>query len=163
MALDRGSGLLVLNALESNTTLVLDAHRNGTIVRHIAPLANPQGVQIASAPISRLIVADALGGLIHGFDTSSEKMSTVYTTPTPGDADNIRFDSDKGRFVVGYGDKVLGKRRDGDEGRLPTAGLVELEAKTGSVAGVTALPVHAEGFQLGVFEPTLTFPKLMVP
>ena len=134
---------LAVNALAANRTLVLNA-TSGTRLRVLGPLANPQGAAFAHAPASTLLIADALDGAIHLYQTGSfeERASLVLGA----DADNSRWDARLSRFIVGYGDKT--RHGAGDDARLPRAGVAEINSTNGQVISVTELPAHAEALEL---------------
>ena len=145
MALDSATGLLVVNALEANRTLVMNTS-TGSIVDSIDDLANPQGARIISTPTSMLAISSALDGSVRGFDTSSVPFQQVFNINLGLDADNIRNDTASASFFVGFGDKSPGHKL--LDTILPTSGIVQIDITTGALLGVAALPAHAESFQL---------------
>ncbi len=121
-----GAGRLYVAALGNGSVEVVDLSA-GARVRSITGLKEPQGV--AAAP-HRLFVACAGDGAVHAYDT--ETFEARGTVKLGDDADNMRFDAERGLVFVGYGDGAV----------------AALDAATLEKKAEVRLPAHPESFQL---------------
>eukprot|EP00658_Telonema_sp_P-2_P029218 TRINITY_DN22255_c0_g1_i1.p1 TRINITY_DN22255_c0_g1~~TRINITY_DN22255_c0_g1_i1.p1 ORF type:complete len:329 (-),score=49.97 TRINITY_DN22255_c0_g1_i1:246-1232(-) len=130
-----GPGVLVVNALTSNLSLVLNSS-NGSILQAFPLLPNPQGAAIASTSPTVMALANALDGSVRLFDWASRtgRFELKSTLQLGQDADNVRWDQASGRFLVGYGSG-------------PSAGVAEIQPGRG-VVGRARVPGHPESFQI---------------
>jgi len=74
-------------------------------VRSVSGLGEPQGVYYDAAT-NRLFAAGRQDGAVKVYDGSGFQL--LATVTFSGDADNLRYDSRRGRVIVGYGDGALG-------------------------------------------------------
>jgi len=116
-------------ALGNNTAEVIDLVQ-GKRTRSIPGLKEPQGV-VYIPDLDQIIVANGDDGTVRTIDAKS--FMTVSNLMVGGDADNVRYDSNTGRIVVGYGDGAL----------------AFIDSKAPKLLGTTKLAAHPESFQLG--------------
>jgi DNA-binding beta-propeller fold protein YncE len=129
---------LFVAAVNNHTLEVIDL-KIGQRVRTIADLAEPQGV-LYDASTNRIFVACGLDGTTKVFDGTTFQI--LATAKFPDDADNIRYDYQKKRVVVGFaGAKQLRKRTEG------AGGLGFLDTN-GNRIGQVVIDAHPESFQL---------------
>jgi DNA-binding beta-propeller fold protein YncE len=128
MAADVEGGRLFVAALGNNTLEVLDL-REGTHIRSIAGLHQPQGV-VFVAGSNRLFVANGQDGALSIYDAGTYQ--ALGSVSLSDDADNLRYDAETDRIYVGYGNGALGA----------------VEAAAGKKVGSTRLGGHPESFQL---------------
>ena len=127
MSIDVEGQRLFVSALGNNTVEVIDL-KAGKREKTISGLKEPQGVLFVSDN-SHLFVASSKDGTVKMFDGTSLKL--LKTIEYGDDADNLRFDSNRQRVYVGYGDGALAE--------LDTDGNKIAETKLGA---------HPESFQL---------------
>lgn len=104
LAADVKNHRLFVAALGNHTVEVIDL-QSGGVVKTVPGLAEPQGVFYEPSG-SRLFVASAGDGTTKVFDAST--FNLLSTTAWGNDADNLRFDVQSKRVVVGYGEGALG-------------------------------------------------------
>ena len=127
LSLDVGGQRLFVSALGNETVEVIDL-KAGKRAHTISGLKEPQGA-LYIADKNRLFVASDKDGTVKVFDgTSFELLKTVEYDD---DADNLRYDSARGRVYVGFGGGALGE--------MDTDGQKITEIK---------LDAHPESFQL---------------
>src|SRR5437773_3782463 len=95
---------LFLAALGNNSVEVIDLSQSKRI-GSITGLQEPQGILYVSDS-NQLFVANGGDGTLRVFDAKS--FALITNLKLGSDADNVRFDSGKGRVLVGYGDGALG-------------------------------------------------------
>ena len=138
LGVDLNGGRLFVAAVESGTVEVIDV-KAGREVHTIGDLAEPQGLYFDSST-GRLFVACGGDGVTKIFDSMTFKV--LATAKFPDDADNIRYDAQRKRVIVGYaGAKQLRKRTEG------TGGLGFLDAD-GNETGHVVIDAHPESFQI---------------
>jgi hypothetical protein len=128
MAIDAGRKRLFVAELGNQTLDAIDLEA-GRVIQRISGLKEPQGVGYAPTPD---ILAIANGGdgsvrLFHGANLTAAGVVALGE-----DADNVRFDSASGDFVVGYG----------------SGGLAVIDPMSGAVLTSIQLPAHPESFQI---------------
>jgi hypothetical protein len=136
MAIDAAGRRLFVAELGNDSIGVVDLAGRET-VRTIDGLAEPQGVGYVPSK-DTIYVANARDGSVRLF--RGPDYSFAGRIDLGSDADNVRFDADAGRILVGYGGGAI------------AAIDVAQQKKFGDVA----LPAHPEGFQIGG-EPKQTF------
>jgi DNA-binding beta-propeller fold protein YncE len=127
MSIDVKGQRLFVSALGNNTVEVIDL-KAGKHANTITGLKEPQGVLFVPNN-GRLFVASSKDGTVKMFDGTSLKL--LKTIEYGDDADNLRFDSDRQRAYVGYGDGAL----------------AELDTDGNKIAE-TKVDAHPESFQL---------------
>ncbi len=129
MAIDITHGRLFVAELGNDSVGVVDIAAHKT-VRTIGGFSEPQGVAYVPAN-DTLYVANARDGslrLFHG-----PEYTAAGRIELGSDADNVRFDADGNRVLVGFGGGAI------------AAIDVEQQRKIGDIA----LPAHPESFQIG--------------
>ena len=127
MSIDVKGERLFVSALGNNTVEVIDL-KAGKRSNTIFGLKEPQGALFVAGN-DRLFVASSKDGTVKMFDGTSLKL--LKTIEYGDDADNLRFDSNRQRVYVGYGDGAL----------------AELDTDGNKIAE-TKLDAHPESFQL---------------
>jgi len=127
MSIDVKGERLFVSALGNNTVEVIDL-KAGKRANTISGLKEPQGVLFV-ANNDRIFVASSKDGTVKMFDGTSLKL--LKTIEYGDDADNLRFDSNRQRVNVGYGNGAL----------------AELDTDGNKIAE-TKLSAHPESFQL---------------
>ena len=127
MSMDVKGERLFVSALGNNTLEVIDL-KAGKRANTISGLKEPQGALFVAGN-DRLFVASSKDGTVKMFDGTSLKL--LKTIEYGDDADNLRFDSNRQRVYVGYGDGAL----------------AELDTDGNKIAE-TKLDAHPESFQL---------------
>src|SRR6267154_5922319 len=127
MSIDVKSQMLFVSALGNNTVEVIDL-KAGKRANTISGLKEPQGA-LYVADKNRLFVASSKDGTVKIFDGTS--FQVLKTVEYGDDADNLRYDSARGRVYVGFGGGALG----------------ELDTE-GQKISETRLDAHPESFQL---------------
>ena len=127
-SLDAAGGRLFLSALGNNSVEVIDL-KKGAVVHSITGLAEPQGVLYAPES-NRLFIANGDDGTLRMFDGTT--FTQIKVISFPSDADDLRYDDNARRVVVGYG----------------RGGIGLVDAATGSIAGEIPLDAHPEAFAL---------------
>src|ERR1051326_469165 len=126
---------LFVAAFGNNTLEVVDLAQ-GKQMRSVTGLREPQG--IAYMPeLDQVVVANGDDGTLRIFEAKS--FTNAANVTIGDDADNVRYDSNGGRIVVGYG----------------SGALAFLDAKTHKVVGTVKLPAHPESFQLEKARPRI--------
>lgn len=103
MAVDLKGQRLFVAALGNNTLEVIDL-KNGEQVASVSGFDEPQGI-VFIPESCRVVVANGGDGNIMFIDGNSLK--PVKSVRTGGDADNVRYDSSRGRIYIGYGEGAL--------------------------------------------------------
>lgn len=134
MSIDVKTGRLFVSALGNNTVEVIDVNA-GKRVKTIQGLQEPQGV-LYVADSNRLFVANDKDGSVRILDATS--YGPLKTLNYGDDADNLRYDSNRKRVYVGYGDGALG----------------EIDDQGNKVADIK-LDAHPESFQLEKSSPRI--------
>jgi YVTN family beta-propeller protein len=127
MSIDVKGQRLFVSALGNNTVEVIDL-KAGKRIKTITGLAEPQGALYVPGA-DRLYIANSKDGTVRIFDGTSYAL--LKTLDYGDDADNVRYDSERGRVYVGYGSGALG----------------EIDNE-GNKSGEIALSSHPESFQL---------------
>ena len=104
LAIDLAGKRLFVAALGHDTVEVIDISAM-RVIKSIAGLHEPQGIRFLPDR-NRVVVANGGDGSTVFYDGTS--LSVVHTAKTSGDADNVRYDTKRGRVYVGYGDGALG-------------------------------------------------------
>jgi DNA-binding beta-propeller fold protein YncE len=128
LAVDAEGARLFAAAFGNNTLEVIDL-RDGSRIRSVTGLREPQGV-LYLPRLKKVYVTNARDGTVEVFDGDSLKL--LSEVRFSGDADNIRSDQAAKIVYVGYGDGALGI----------------LEAAGDKRAGKIKLPGHPESFVL---------------
>jgi hypothetical protein len=128
LSIDLRRHRLFVAALGNNTVEVLDLDRQQREVS-LPGFGEPQGVLYLPDP-DRLYVANGSGGRVDILDGNS--LVPVKRIAKLADADNVRYDDDAGKVVVGYG----------------KGALQMLDPGSGEASGEIRLPAHPESFQL---------------
>ena len=134
MSIDVKTGRLFVSALGNNTVEVIDVNA-GKRVKTIQGLQEPQGV-LYVADSNRLFVANDKDGSVRILDATS--YGPLKTLNYGDDADNLRYDSNRKRVYVGYGDGALG----------------EIDDQGNKVTDIK-LDAHPESFQLEKSSPRI--------
>jgi YVTN family beta-propeller protein len=129
MAVDVAGQRLFVAELGNDSVGVVDLAARKT-VRTIDGLAEPQGVGYEPSK-DTIYVANARDGSVRLFRGTD--YSIAGRIDLGSDADNVRFDADARRILVGYG-----------EGAIAAIDIAQ-QKKLGDVP----LPAHPEGFQIG--------------
>ena len=138
LSVDVNGQRLFVAAVENHTVEVIDL-KHGQVIHTIADLAEPQGV-FFDATDNKLFVACALDGSVTIFDGAT--FGAVANAKFPDDADNLRYDAQTRRVIVGYaGAKQLRKRTEG------TGGLGFIDSNGSKTANVV-IDAHPESFRL---------------
>ena len=127
MSIDVKGQRLFVSALGNHTLEVIDL-KAGKRTNTIPGLQEPQGALYVPGS-DRLYVASSKDGTVKMFDGTSLKLLKIIKYGD--DADNLRFDSNRQRVYVGYGDGAL----------------AELDMD-GNKIGEIKLDAHPESFQL---------------
>lgn len=127
MSIDVKGQRLFVSALGNHTLEVIDL-KAGIRTNTIRGLQEPQGALYVPGS-DRLYVASSKDGTVKMFDGTSLKLLKIIEYGD--DADNLRFDSNRQRVYVGYGDGAL----------------AELDMD-GNKIGEIKLDAHPESFQL---------------
>jgi YVTN family beta-propeller protein len=127
MAFDSEHKRLFVAALGNNTVEVIDT-QNGTVLKSIPGLAEPQGI-VYQPEKSRLWVANGADGSIRIFD--AETFAPLRTIHLGDDADNLRRDSVTQQIIAGYG----------------SGAIAIFDANANQIANIK-LDAHPESFQL---------------
>ncbi|MGH9481128.1 MAG: hypothetical protein ACRD1L_03460 [Terriglobales bacterium] len=127
MSLDVKNRRLFICALGNDTVEVVGL-KTAKRIHSITGLSEPQGV-IYVARSNRLYVANGGDGTLRIFDGGSFKL--LRTVAYGDDADNVRFDLERKRVYVGYGDGALG--------------VIDLD---GTKVANIRLDAHPESFQI---------------
>ena len=127
MSLDAAGQRLFVSALGNNTVEVVDL-KAGKRTNTISGLQEPQGALYVAGK-NRLFVASAKDGTVKIFDGTSLRL--LKTIEYGDDADNLRYDAERERIYIGFGD----------------GGLGELDIDGQKIAE-TKLDSHPESFQL---------------
>jgi DNA-binding beta-propeller fold protein YncE len=128
LAADVKGQRMFVAALGNNSVEVIDL-KAGKVVHSISGLSEPQGV-LFIPELNKLFVANGGDGRCLIFDGST--FAAIGGVDLPGDADNLRYDSNSLAVVVGYGD----------------GGLSFIDAQSGKVLTDIKLDGHPESFQL---------------
>lgn len=126
-SIDSSGQRLFVSALGNHTVEVIDLKR-GERTSSITNLKEPQGV-VYDPDAKRLFVASDGDGTVRSYDGVS--LAPLNTANLGDDADNVRYDSQARRVIVGYGD----------------GGLATFDTNLQKLSDVK-LPVHPESFQL---------------
>jgi hypothetical protein len=129
MAFDPMRKRLLIAELGNDSVGVVDLEANKTI-HTIVGLAEPQGVGYAPTT-DTVYVANARDGSVRLFRGGD--YTPAGTIELGNDADNIRFDADANRLLIGYGDRAL----------------AVIDAAQARRTADFRLPAHPEGFQIG--------------
>lgn len=127
MSIDVKRQRLFVSALGNNTVEVVDL-KSGKRGKTISGLQEPQGVLYVPTS-DRIYVASGKDGTVKLFDGTS--LQLLKTIAYGDDADNLRYDAERQKIYVGYGDGAL----------------AELDSEGQKVAE-TKLDAHPESFQL---------------
>jgi YVTN family beta-propeller protein len=122
-------------ALGNNSLEVIDVAQ-GKRARSIPGLKEPQGI-VYLPELDQIVVANGEDGTVRTIDAKS--FMTLSSLMVGGDADNVRYDSNTGRIVVGYGDGAL----------------AFIDPKSHKLLGTTKLAGHPESFQLEKSRPRI--------
>ena len=122
-------------ALGNNSLEVIDVAQ-GKRARSVPGLKEPQGV-LYLGDMDQIIVANGDDGTVRAIDAKS--FTTVSNIMVGGDADNVRYDSNTGRIIVGYGDGAL----------------AFIDPKAHKVTSTVKLAAHPESFQLEKARPRI--------
>jgi YVTN family beta-propeller protein len=122
-------------ALGNNSLEVIDVAQ-GKRARSIPGLKEPQGI-VYLPELDQIVVANGEDGTVRTIDAKS--FMTLSSLMVGGDADNVRYDSNTGRIVVGYGDGAL----------------AFIDPKAHKIIGTTKLAGHPESFQLEKSRPRI--------
>jgi DNA-binding beta-propeller fold protein YncE len=124
MAIDVKGRRLFVAALGNNTIEVIDLKKGERVVS-VNGFDEPQGLVYISEP-NRVVVANGGDGGVTFLD--GESLKPLKTVRTGGDADNVRYDSARGRVYASFGEGSLFvyEQQDADHYRL--AGKVPTEA-----------------------------------
>lgn len=135
MSVDLKGRRLFVAALGNNTLEVVDLAQ-GKQIRSVTGLREPQGVAYIPE-LDQVVVANGDDGTLRVFDAKS--FTNIANLTLGNDADNVRYDSNGGRIVVGYG----------------SGALAFLDAKTHKIIGSVKLLAHPESFQLEKSRPRI--------
>ena len=127
-SLDAAGGRLFVSALGNDSVEVLDL-KKGIAIHSITGLAEPQGVLYAPES-NRLFIANGGDGTLRMFDGTT--FTQIKTVSFSGDADDLRYDDNARRVIVGYG----------------RGGIGLVDAATGVIAGEIPLRAHPEASAL---------------
>jgi len=127
MSLDAAGQRLFVSALGNDTVEVVDL-KAGKRTNTISGLQEPQGALYVAGK-NRFFVASAKDGTVKMFDGTSLRL--LKTIAYGDDADNLRYDAERERIYVGFGDGAIG----------------ELDIDGQKIAE-TKLDSHPESFQL---------------
>jgi DNA-binding beta-propeller fold protein YncE len=128
MAIDLARKRLFVAELGNGTLDAIDLDA-GQVIRRITGLKEPQGAGYAPGP-DVLAIASAGDGSVRLFHGA--ELSPAGIIMLGDDADNVRFDSATGRFVVGYGGGAL----------------AVIDPVGGTVVSRIRMAAHPEGFQI---------------
>ena len=128
MDIDINGQRLFVAELENNSLDVIDL-KEGKQIRSINGLQEPQGV-VFIPDAKKILVANGADGTVKIFDSDSYLL--VKTISLSGDADNVRYDSNKKAVYVGYGN----------------GGLAVIDPVTENQTGTIKLDGHPESFQI---------------
>lgn len=103
MAVDLKGQRLFVAALGNNTLEVLDLKR-GERVTSVSGFDEPQGI-VYIPESGKVVIANGGDGAVTFLD--GQTLKPLKTVSTGGDADNVRYDSARGRVYVGYGEGAL--------------------------------------------------------
>lgn len=127
LSTDADGQRLFISALGTGTVEVVDL-KQWQVVHEIPGLKEPQGV-LYDANSHRLFVASDGDGTLRSFDDKT--FAPLKTAELGDDADNVRYDSQNGQILVGYG----------------SGGLAGFDPDLRKLWDVK-LPSHPESFQL---------------
>jgi YVTN family beta-propeller protein len=99
MAIDSKNQRLFIAEIENNSVDVIDL-KSGQRIRTIEGLSEPQGI-VYDPSKNTIVVANGGDGSVRVFDGNSFAPTT--TMALGEDADNMRYDNEKGLLYVGYG------------------------------------------------------------
>jgi DNA-binding beta-propeller fold protein YncE len=128
LAIDLGRQRLFVAALGNNSVEVVDLQR-GTRARSLPGFAEPQGVAVAP-DTSIVAVANRRSADVRLLD--GQTLSVAHKVRLGDDPDNVRYDSSRRRFYVGYA----------------SGAIAALDSYTGEQLGEATLTGHPESFQL---------------
>jgi hypothetical protein len=128
MAIDLPRKRLMVAELGNNTVDIIDLS-NGTFVRRISELWEPQGIGYAERA-DTILIANAGDGSVRLFN--AQDFSLIGRVELGDDADNVRIDPRSGSAVVGYG----------------RGGLAVLDPTARTVIAKIPLQAHPEGFRI---------------
>jgi DNA-binding beta-propeller fold protein YncE len=103
LTVDINGKRLFVAALGNNTAEVLDLAQEKR-ARSISGLREPQGIVYVSG-LDQIVVANGRDGMVRAFDAQSS--AATWSVKLGDDADNVRYDSNIGRIVVGFGRGAL--------------------------------------------------------
>jgi DNA-binding beta-propeller fold protein YncE len=135
MSADVKGQRLFVAAVGNNTLELVDVVQ-GKHIRSVSGLREPQGVAYIPE-LEQVVVANGGDGTLRVFDARS--FTNIANLTLGNDADNVRYDSNGGRIVVGYG----------------SGALAFLDAKTHKIIGSVKLLAHPESFQLEKSRPRI--------
>jgi DNA-binding beta-propeller fold protein YncE len=128
MSMDVAGKRLFIAALGNNTVEVVDL-KQGKVIRSLSGLSEPQGVCFVSE-FNLLVVANGGDGRCIFFDgTTLEPVSTIQLGD---DADNMRYDSQHKKILVGYG----------------SGAIAVIDPQSKKVTSTIPLSAHPESFQV---------------
>jgi YVTN family beta-propeller protein len=128
MAIDLGRRRLFVAELGNNTVGVVDLDSK-KVAHRITGLSEPQGIAYVP-PTDTVLVANAGDGSVRVFRGSD--YAPIARVDLGSDADNVRFDKQTGRVLVGFG----------------SGGIAVIDPAKNKKISQTALPVHPESFQI---------------
>jgi hypothetical protein len=132
LALDPAGKRLFVAALASGTLEVVDLEQRAR-VRQVKGLAEPQGVACARSSATadvRVLVGCGGSGTLEVLDAAS--LERVQSVALGADVDNVRWDAERSRAIVGYG----------------AGALAIVTAPDWKVAARIELGAHPESFQI---------------
>lgn len=128
IAFDSIHNLAFVAALGNNSVEIVNIDSQ-KVIRSIKGLHAPQGIVYIST-LNRLVVANDEGGEVMFYDAANyNKLASINLKD---DADNVRYDAEKGLVYVGYG----------------SGGIAIIDAKTMKQITSVQLDGHPESFQL---------------
>jgi len=120
--------VLYVAALGNNTVEAVDL-RNNKVIGSIKNMDEPQGICYIPQQ-HEILIANGGNGECYFYNVHSFKK--VATVSLKSDADDVRYDEEKGKIYVGYG----------------SGGIAVLDANTHQQTGDVKLPGHPESFQI---------------
>jgi YVTN family beta-propeller protein len=129
LAVDVAGQRLFVAELGNDSVGVVDLAAR-KLIRTIDGLAEPQGIGYVPSK-DTIYVANARDGTVRLFRGAD--YAAAGRIDLGSDADNVRFDADANRILVGYGE----------------AGIAAIDIAQPKKFGDAALPAHPEGFQIG--------------
>jgi len=128
MSMDVTGKRLFIAALGNNTVEVVDL-KQGNVVHSLSGFSEPQGVCFVPE-FNLLVVANGGDGRCLFFDGTT--LEPVGTIQLGNDADNVRYDTQRKKILIGYG----------------SGAIAVIDPQTKKVTSTIPLSAHPESFQM---------------